>query len=108
AERAEVSRGEEGERNEIPIVRAMPNTPARLRKGMTALAASPGVAPEDAQFAYDLFATLGEVVKIDESLMDAFTSLAGSGPAYVFYLAEAMIKAAQEVGFDRITADRVV
>ena len=102
----------------LPVVRIMPNTPARLRKSMTAIATadessrrgaedhSDSAAPM--QFAYDLFASLGEVVKIDESLMDAFTALAGSGPAYVFYLAEAMIAAAQEVGFDRITADRVV
>lgn len=93
---------------DVPVVRVMPNTPASLRKGMSALAAAEGVAAEDAQFAYDLFATLGEVVKIPESLMDAFTALAGSGPAYVFYLAEAMIAAAQDVGFDRVTADRVV
>lgn len=94
--------------DDVPVVRVMPNTPARLRRGMSALSPAEGVAPEDAQFAYDLFSTLGEVVRIPESLMDAFTALAGSGPAYVFYLAEAMIKAAQDVGFDRVTADRVV
>lgn len=93
---------------DVPLVRVMPNTPARLRKGMTAISAGSGVVSEDAQFAYDLFTTLGEVVKINEDLMDAFTALVGSGPAYVFYLAEAMIRAAQEVGFDRITADRLV
>lgn len=92
----------------LPVVRLMPNTPARLRKGMTAMSAGSGVTAGESQFAYDLFVSLGEVVKIEESLMDAFTALAGSGPAYVFYLAEAMIAAAQEVGFDRITADRIV
>lgn len=92
----------------LPVIRLMPNTPARLRKGMTAMSAGPGVSGAEAQFAYDLFVSLGEVVKIDESLMDAYTALAGSGPAYVFYLAEAMLAAAQEVGFDRITADRIV
>jgi pyrroline-5-carboxylate reductase len=94
-----------------PIVRVMPNTPARLRKGMSAMCLGTGEAlagKTHATLAHDLFASLGEVVKIDESLMDAFTSLAGSGPAYVFYLAEAMVRAAQEVGFDRITADRIV
>lgn len=92
----------------VPVVRVMPNTPARLRKAMSAMSVPAGVTVEQSQFAYDLFASLGEVVKIDESLMDAFTALSGSGPAYLFYLAEAMIAAAQEVGFDRITADRVV
>ena len=92
----------------IPIIRVMPNTPARLRKSMTAIAHGAGANGAHGSMAYDLFASIGEVVKIDESLMDAFTALSGSGPAYVFYLAEAMMRAAQEVGFDRITADRVV
>lgn len=92
----------------LPVVRIMPNTPARLRKSMTAISAAEGVTASHAQFAFDLFSSLGEVVKIREELMDAFTALAGSGPAYVFYLAEAMMRAAGEVGFDRITADRVV
>lgn len=93
---------------EIPLIRVMPNTPARLRRAMTAMSIAPGVTSEQAQFTYDLFASLGEVVKIDESLMDAFTALSGSGPAYLFYLAEAMLAAASEIGFDRITADRIV
>ncbi|HMN41798.1 MAG TPA: pyrroline-5-carboxylate reductase [Phycisphaerales bacterium] len=91
-----------------PVIRVMPNTPARLRKSMTAMCLGAGAKPPHSGLAYDLFASIGEVVKIDESLMDAFTALSGSGPAYVFYLAEAMVRAAQEVGFDRITADRVV
>jgi pyrroline-5-carboxylate reductase len=93
---------------DLPVVRAMPNTPARLRKGMTALATPASLPGSQAQFAYDLFASLGEVIRIDESLMNAFTALAGSGPAYVFYLAESLLDAAQHVGFDRITADRIV
>jgi pyrroline-5-carboxylate reductase len=95
----------------VPIIRVMPNTPARLRKAMSAMCLGAGPAAANsthATLAHDLFASLGEVVKIDESLMDAFTSLAGSGPAYVFYLAEAMVRAGQEVGFDRITSDRIV
>ncbi len=91
-----------------PIVRVMPNTPARLRKSMTALSRGATANAAHESLAYDLFASIGEVIRINESLMDAFTALSGSGPAYVFYLAEAMVKAAQEVGFDRITADRVV
>ncbi len=91
-----------------PVIRVMPNTPARLRKSMTAISYGAGANAAHGSLAYDLFASIGEVVKIDESLMDGFTALSGSGPAYVFYLAEAMMRAAQEVGFDRITADRVV
>ncbi len=91
-----------------PIVRVMPNTPARLRKSMTAIAYGPGCTRHHATLAHDLFASIGEVVHIDESLMDAYTALAGSGPAYLFYLAEAMTLAARDVGFDQITADRIV
>lgn len=94
-----------------PVVRVMPNTPARLRKSMTALSTRGPLTrnlPAHAVLAHDLFASIGEVVRINEDLMDAYTALAGSGPAYVFFLAEAMIAAAQDLGFDRITADRVV
>jgi pyrroline-5-carboxylate reductase len=51
-----------------------------------------------------LFASIGRVVRIEEGLMDAFTAIAGSGPAYVFYLAEAMMRAGVELGFDAATA----
>ena len=97
-----------GTQSGIPVIRVMPNTPARLRKSMTAISYGTGANAAHGSLAYDLFASIGEVVKIDESLMDGFTALSGSGPAYIFYLAEAMMRAAQEVGFDRITADRVV
>lgn len=90
------------------VVRVMPNTPARVGKGISAIAAGAGCAGEDVSFARDLFAAVGEVLEINEGLMDAFTAVCGSGPAYVFYLAEAMTKAAREVGFDDAIADRIV
>ncbi len=90
------------------IIRVMSNTPAQIRKGCTAIALGDGAVEDDDVFAVDIFSALGRVVRIDESLMDAFTAVAGSGPAYVFYLAEAMTKAASEVGFDRDTATWVV
>jgi pyrroline-5-carboxylate reductase len=92
----------------LPVVRVMPNTPAQLRKAMTAVSIAPDTPPACAELARDLFMSLGEVITIREELMDAFTALAGSGPAYVFHLAEAMLHAATSMGFDRITADRVV
>src|SRR5690606_30719943 len=64
--------------------------------------------PADAAFARTLFGAVGETVDLDEALMDAFTAVAGSGPAYLFYLAEAMARAAEGVGFDAATADRLV
>lgn len=92
----------------IAVVRTMPNTPAQIRRATTAIALGEGATPEDAQLATDLFGALGRVVPIQESLMDAFTAVAGSGPAYLFYLAEAMTRAAIEVGFDPDTAAWIV
>ena len=86
------------------VIRVMSNTPAQIRKGCTAIALGVGAAEEDDTLAVVIFSALGRGVRIEESLMDAFTAVAGSGPAYVFYLAEAMAKAAVEVGFDPDTA----
>jgi pyrroline-5-carboxylate reductase len=92
----------------VAVVRAMPNTPAQVRKGTTAIAAGSGTKDGDTDLAVALFTGLGRVVEIDELLMDAFTAVGGSGPAYIFYLAEAMTKAAVEIGFDRDTAGWIV
>jgi len=91
------------------VLRAMPNLPARIRQGATALCRGPTATDEDHSLARELFESVGPtVVSIDESLMDAFTALAGSGPAYLFYLAEAMTRAARELGFDDATAASLV
>lgn len=89
------------------VVRVMPNTPARVGLGMSAVAVGAGAQTGDDDFAARLFASVGEVVRLDESLMDAFTALAGSGPAYIFYLAEAMTRAGVDMGFDPEMADTV-
>jgi pyrroline-5-carboxylate reductase len=90
------------------VVRAMPNLAVRVGRGCTALCASAGAAPGDDALARRLFGAAGTVVEVEEALMDAFTALAGSGPAYVFYLAEAMTRAAGEMGMDPRVADAVV
>lgn len=91
------------------IVRVMPNTPAKVRAGATAYCLGASARDADAGPVVELFRAVGPLVeRIDESLMDAFTGLAGSGPAYLFYLAEAMIDAAVGCGFDRAAADRIV
>lgn len=98
----------------IRVIRAMPNLPASLRQGITAVAVGDGANPGDEAFAISLFRALGpnspapSVIQISESLMDAFTAIAGSGPAYAFYLAEAMEDAAVQMGFERDTARQVV
>ncbi|MFG0274796.1 MAG: pyrroline-5-carboxylate reductase [Phycisphaerales bacterium] len=90
------------------MVRAMPNTPARVRRGMAAIALGAGAHDDDDDLAVRLFKAVGDVVRIEEPMMDAFTAVVGSGPAYIFYLAEAMVEAAEELGFDAATADRIV
>ena len=81
------------------VVRVMPNTPAQIRRGVSAVSSSAGATTEDAAFARALFRGVGDVViDLAEDQMDAFTGVAGSGPAYVFYLAEAMERAATEIG----------
>lgn len=91
------------------VVRAMPNTPARVAQGATALALGDTARPGDEALAERLFKGVGPlVVRIDESLMDAFTAVAASGPAYLLYLAQAMSEAAVKLGFAPETADRIV
>jgi pyrroline-5-carboxylate reductase len=86
----------------------MPNTPAQIRMGCSAVALGRSASPGDDAFTRTLFAALGRVVTLEERLFDAFTAVAGSGPAYVFYLAEAMTKAAIHQGIGEADADAIV
>jgi pyrroline-5-carboxylate reductase len=90
-----------------PVIRAMPNMAATVRRSTTALCIGGGGDPEeiDDTLAVQLFESIGRVVRIEEPLMDAFTAVVGSGPAYVFYLTEAMARAAEQLGFDRDTGE---
>ena len=85
----------------IPLVRAMPNTPAVIQEGVTALAGSNGLSSEHLKFAQGIFESVGKVVVVDESLMDAVTGLSGSGPAYVYLAIEALIDGGVRVGLPR-------
>ena len=80
------------------IVRVMPNTPMLVGAGMSAIAAGPRATDEDVQWTEGLFAASGRTVPVDEDLMDTVTGVSGSGPAYVFYLIEAMIAAGMADG----------
>ncbi len=81
------------------IVRAMPNTPAAVRQGVTVGCAGPGVTPAQRQLCDDLLSAIGKVAWVDdEGLIDPVTAVSGSGPAYVFLLAELMEAAAIEQG----------
>ena len=87
-----------GERN---YVRVMPNTPALVGEGMSAVAFADGVR---SQFVLDVFASVGKVAELDESKFDAVTSLSGSGPAYVYMFLKALIDGGVEGGLDPETA----
>lgn len=90
------------------IVRCMPNTPALLGAGITGLFANAAVSGAQRQAAEDILAAAGSVVWVDEeSRLDAVTAVSGSGPAYFFYLMEAMIDAGAALGLDRDTATRL-
>jgi pyrroline-5-carboxylate reductase len=86
------------------IVRAMPNTPATVDAGATAIAAGAHATDEDLEVARALFAAVGRVVTLDESLLDAVTGLSGSGPAYVMLMIEALADGGVKVGLHRDTA----
>lgn len=75
------------------VVRAMPNTPALVMEGATAICLSRNATPEDLEIAQSIFSSVGKVVVVDEPLMDAVTGLSGSGPAYVFLAMEALRQA---------------
>ena len=86
------------------VLRAMPNLGARVRLSATALAALPDVSEEDEAFATALFEAVGSVHRIPESQFDAFTGLAGSGPAFAAVIAEALADGGVRAGFSRDTA----
>ena len=82
-----------------PIIRAMPNTPAAIGRGITALIGNARVTEDQTQMAEALLGTVGQTVRLEnESQMDAVTALSGSGPAYVFHLIEAMAAAGVDEG----------
>jgi pyrroline-5-carboxylate reductase len=84
---------------ELPITRCMPNTPALVQSGVTGLYASDEVSENQRKIATDILNSVGTTCWMDnESLLDAVTALSGSGPAYFFYLIEAMIEAGQSLG----------
>lgn len=88
----------------VRVVRAMPNTPALVDAGATAIAAGSHANEADVAKARTMFEAVGKVIEVDESLMDAVTGLSGSGPAYVFMIIEALSDAGVQVGLPRYQA----
>ena len=90
------------------VVRAMPNTPALVGKGVSAITAGPGADDDDVEWAERILGSVGMTVRAPESQFDAVTGLTGSGPAYVFFVAEALIEAGAAVGLDPALVESMV
>lgn len=92
----------------VAVVRAMPNTPAIVGRAMTGISAGSRATEAHLALATELFATVGKVITLDESRIDALSTISGSGPAYVFYLIEQMTAAAKHQGFNDHDATELV
>lgn len=92
----------------IPVIRAMPNTPSAVDLGMTAMAVGESAGEVDVKRASVVLGAVGETVQLSEDLLDAVTAVSGTGPAYVFLLAEAMIEAAIREGLPHHAAEKLV
>ena len=102
------ARLEQGLPDHAAVVRVMPNTPALLKQGMSAVSAGSRCSIEQRDYVVQLMSSVGKVVVVEESLQDAVTAVSGSGPAYIFYIAEAMSTAAKTLGLDAQTASTLV
>lgn len=94
--------------NKVKVIRAMPNTPALVGKGVTGLAKGKNATENDLAIAQKLFLSVGKVVVVDENLIDVVAAASGSGPAYYFYVTEAITQAAIELGLNRDVAEVLV
>ena len=98
----------EAELGQIAVVRAMPNTPALIGEAMTGVSGGLHVTPEQLQGACDILGAVGAVAVVPEDQLDALTAISGSGPAYLFYVAEALADGAVAQGLSPELADRLV
>jgi pyrroline-5-carboxylate reductase len=96
---------EEAAGRPLPVVRAMPNTPALVGAGAAAISPGSSATEDDLAWAEDILAGVGVVVCVPESALDAVTGLSGSGPAYVFLVAESMVDAGVLAGLPRDVAE---
>jgi pyrroline-5-carboxylate reductase len=87
------------------VVRTMPNTPALVQQGITAIAAGSRVSKTDVKIAHRIFEAIGKTVDVDEVHLDAVTGLSGSGPAYIFLIIEALSDAGVKMGLPRNVAN---
>ena len=94
-----------GKNKKFSIVRTMPNTPALVQEGVTAIASGQHVSKTDVKIAHRIFEAVGRTVDVEEDQLDAVTGLSGSGPAYIFMLIEALSDAGVKMGLSREVAN---
>ena len=92
----------------VPVVRVMPNTPALVDEGMAAISRGSHCDEEHLREAEELLRATGKVIRVPEKQQDAVTAISGSGPAYLFFVVEAMIEAGVHLGLPRSTATELV
>jgi len=95
--------------NDSKVIRAMPNTPAEIGKGITALIKSSKVSSNEKKIAEDIFNSMGKILWLQkENLMDIVTAVSGSGPAYIFYIVEIIVNAAVKAGLNKELSSMIV
>ncbi len=94
-------------KKETKIIRVMPNTPALVLEGASALSKNDNVSDKELRLAEEIFLAVGEVVILDEVHLDAVTGLSGSGPAYVFSFVEALVDAGVKMGLTRVISEKL-
>lgn len=92
----------------VAVIRSMPNTPAIVGRAVTGLASGDRASAAQLDTAKQLFETVGKTIVLEESMIDALSTISGSGPAYVFYLVEQLTAAAQDLGFSEAEAQLMV
>ncbi|GAB3713128.1 pyrroline-5-carboxylate reductase [Mariniluteicoccus flavus] len=95
-------------REGTPVVRVMPNTPAQVAEGMAAISAGSSATSDHLDTVTEILAATGRVVTVPERYQDAVTAISGSGPAYLFFVVEAMIEAGVQLGLPRDTSSELV
>ena len=93
---------------DVPVIRVMPNTPALIQRGVSAVAAGEAVTPEQMNIALEILKAVGIAFTVDEAMMDAVTAVSGSGPGFIFRIMEYFIEAAENQGFNKDTATKMV
>ena len=92
----------------VPVIRVMPNTPALIQEGVSAVAAGEKVTLEHMNAAIEILKAVGIAFTVEEAMMDAVTAVSGSGPGFVFKIMECFVEATEKQGFDKATATKMV